>query len=95
MNPQIGKNMTDTIISIAQLRRNNGDRGSRKWVAVDGTVYDVSDCPRWRNEMHEQLHFPGQDLSDEIQGSPHRSTVLDHDCVTVVGKLASGFGEKL
>jgi len=87
--------MTETSITIAQLRRNNGDRGSRKWVAVDGLVYDVTDCPRWRKELHEQLHFPGQDLSDEIHDAPHRFTALDHDCVTIVGKLIPNNGENL
>lgn len=87
--------MTEPFITITQLRRNNGDRGSRKWVAVDGVVYDVSDCPRWRKEMHEQLHFPGQDLSEEIHDSPHRSSILDHDCVKVVGKLTQNDGDIL
>lgn len=29
-----------------ELRRNNGDRGSRKYVAHKGIVYDVTDCPK-------------------------------------------------
>lgn len=87
--------MTETIIPLSQLRRNNGDRGARKWVAILGIVYDVTDCPRWRKEMHEQLHFPGQDLSAEIHESPHRFTTLDHDCVTIVGKLETTTGDNL
>lgn len=77
----------DKQINILQLRRNNGDRGTPKWVAVDGIVYDVSDCPKWRAEMHERLHFAGQDLTAEIVDAPHPASVLSNPCVKVVGKL--------
>jgi len=75
-------------ISPQQLRRNNGDRGTPKWVACDGIVYDVSDCVRWRREMHENLHFPGQDLSSELPEAPHTEIVFRNPCVKVVGRLA-------
>jgi len=75
-------------ISPQQLRRNNGDRGTLKWIACDGIVYDVSDCARWRREMHENLHFPGQDLSSELPEAPHTEIVFRNPCVKVVGRLA-------
>ena len=40
--------LPERIISELELRRNTGDRGTRKWIAYDGIVYDVSDCPKWR-----------------------------------------------
>lgn len=83
---------TKTVTQI-ELRRNNGDGMSRKWVAVGGIVYDVTDCPRWKKEMHEFLHFPGQELSDELDNAPHTDSVFRHECVKVVGKLAND-GEK-
>ena len=80
--------MTEKIVSLAELRRNTGERGSRKWIAHNGLVYDVSDCPRWQKEMHERLHFPGQDLSGELSDAPHKEDVFTRPCVKVVGRLA-------
>jgi predicted heme/steroid binding protein len=74
-------------ITQKQLRRNNGDRGAPKWVANNGIVYDVSDCARWRKEMHENLHFPGQDLSSELPDAPHTAIVFMNPCVKVIGRL--------
>lgn len=72
---------------MAELRRNNGDMGSRKYVAYEGVVYDVTDCPRWRLELHERLHFAGLDLSGEMVESPHKEEVFNRPCVKVVGTL--------
>lgn len=80
--------MTEKIVSLAELRRNTGERGSRKWIAHEGLVYDVTDCPRWQKEMHERLHFPGQDLSGELSDAPHKGDVFSRPCVKLVGKLA-------
>ena len=75
------------IIDELELHRNNGDRGSPKWIAHDGIVYDVTDCPKWRLEMHERLHFPGQDLTSELPDAPHKKDVFTRPCVKVVGRL--------
>jgi predicted heme/steroid binding protein len=77
----------DRKVTFAELRRNNGDFGARKYVAYRGVVYDVTDCPRWRLELHERLHFPGQDLSGEISEAPHKDEVFSRPCVKVVGYL--------
>jgi predicted heme/steroid binding protein len=77
----------DCIVTMMELRRNNGDLGRRKYIAYQGVVYDVTDCPRWRQEMHEQLHFPGQDLTSELPDAPHAANVFSHPCVRVVGRL--------
>jgi predicted heme/steroid binding protein len=77
-------------VSLAELRRNNGDRGSRKFVAYQGVVYDVTDCPRWRLELHERLHFAGQDLSSELPDAPHQQEVFTRPCVRLVGRLVEG-----
>ena len=79
----------DKIISITELRRNNGERGMRKQIAYKGIVYDVTDCPKWRGYLHELLHFPGQDLTSEFPDAPHEEEVFKHDCVKIVGRLAS------
>ncbi len=77
----------DRIITILELKRNNGERGSRKFIAHLGIVYDVTDCPKWRLDMHENLHFPGQDLTGELQDAPHEEDVFTRPCVKVIGRL--------
>ena len=82
----------ERVVSPAELRRNNGDRGTPKWIAFEGIVYDVSECSRWRKEMHENLHFPGQDLTSEFPDAPHTEIVFRNPCVKVIGRLAQGVG---
>ena len=74
-------------ITEIELRRNTGERGSRKWIAFAGIVYDVTDCPKWQLDMHEQLHFPGQDLTSELPDAPHKKDVFIRPCVKMVGRL--------
>ena len=81
----------DKIVTQIELRRNNGEHGSRKYIAYNGFVYDVTDCPKWRTELHERLHFPGQDLTSELSDAPHKEEVFSHDCVKIVGRLASNY----
>lgn len=82
-------NIPDRIVSLAELKRNTGERGTRKFIAHQGIVYDVTDCPKWRLDMHEWLHFPGQDLTSELPEAPHKEEVFKHDCVIIVGRLES------
>ena len=77
-------------VSLAELRRNNGERGARKYVAYDGLVFDVTDCPKWRPDLHEQLHFAGQDLTSELPDAPHKEDVFQRPCVKLVGRLEAG-----
>ncbi|MCL4275321.1 MAG: cytochrome b5 domain-containing protein [Anaerolineales bacterium] len=82
-------NIPNRVISLAELKRNTGERGTRKFIAHQGIVYDVTDCPKWRLDMHEWLHFPGQDLTSELPEAPHKEEVFKHDCVIIVGRLES------
>jgi len=80
--------LPETIIPESELRRNNGDHGSRKFVAYKGLVFDVTDCPKWRLDLHEGLHFPGQDLTSELPDAPHEDEVFSRPCVKKIGRLA-------
>ena len=80
-------NIPDKTITPTQLLRYNGDDEDEKWIAYDGIVYDVSKCPNWRMEMHRNLHFPGQDLSGEIDDAPHAEDVFTRPCIKIVGRL--------
>ena len=75
------------IVSLIELKRNTGERGTRKFIAYKGIVYDVTDCPKWRPDLHENLHFPGQDLTSELPEAPHKEEVFKHDCVKIIGRL--------
>jgi predicted heme/steroid binding protein len=77
----------DRIVTQMELRRNTGERGSRKFIAFEGIVYDVTDCPKWRTDMHEQMHFPGQDLTSELPDAPHKNEVFSRPCVIAIGRL--------
>ena len=79
----------ERIIAISELRRSTGERGTRMYVAYQGLVYDVTDCPRWKRGLHESLHFPGQDLTGEMRKSSHMEEVLKRPCVKLVGRLES------
>jgi predicted heme/steroid binding protein len=79
----------DRIVTESELKRNTGERRTRMWIAFEGIVYDVTDCPKWRTGLHEQLHFAGQDLTSEFPEAPHKLEVFAHDCVEIVGRLQS------
>ncbi len=78
---------TYKTFTIQELRRYDGETGPM-YIAYQGIVYDVSECPRWHAGLHEHLHFPAQDLTDEMEDAPHDSEVFSRPCVKIVGRLA-------
>jgi predicted heme/steroid binding protein len=86
-NPPGGVQDHLTALTEQELKAHSGEGGSRLWIAIEGLVYDVTDCPKWRAGMHEEMHFPGQDLSGEIPDAPHTREVLERPCVKMVGRL--------
>ena len=70
-----------------QLRNYNGERGYRMYIAHAGVVYDVTDCPKWRRGLHENQHWPGQDLTEALGDAPPTASVLAHPCCKRVGIL--------
>ena len=79
--------MSEREFSELELRRYNGDLGRAKYIAFQGIVYDVTDCPKWRTEMHEHLHWPGQDLTSELVDAPHADEVFNRPCIKRAGIL--------
>jgi predicted heme/steroid binding protein len=77
----------DRNVTLAELRLNTGVRSTRKWIAFEGVVFDVTDCPKWLGDMHERLHFPGQDLTTELPDAPHTEKVLSRPCVKIIGRF--------
>jgi predicted heme/steroid binding protein len=78
----------EPIFTVQQLRRYDGEDGPM-YIAYGGVIYDVTDCPHWRHGLHEGLHFPGQDLTDELENAPHQSEVFRRPCIRRVGRLAA------
>jgi predicted heme/steroid binding protein len=76
----------EQVFSKRELSRYDGEMGPA-YIAYEGIVYDVSSCPKWRKALHEGLHFPGQDLTEEIVAAPHFDEVFSHPCVKRVGVL--------
>ena len=78
--------IVDQLFTSTELRQHDGD-DYPAYIAVKGIVYDVSDCPRWRSGLHEHLHFPGQDLTNELFDAPHSDDVLARPCVKRIGRV--------
>jgi predicted heme/steroid binding protein len=77
----------ERVFTQTELKRYNGERGERVYLAHAGVVYDVTDCPKWRTGFHEQLHFSGFDLTSELPDAPHGSEVFSRPCIRRVGVL--------
>lgn len=77
-------------ISEQDLSKHNGEGGARRWIALEGIVYDVTDCPKWHSGLHEQMHFAGLDLTTELPDAPHGHEVLLRPCVKKIGYILSG-----
>ncbi|KRM12300.1 cytochrome b5 domain-containing protein [Paucilactobacillus suebicus] len=76
--------MAEQTFTKEELSKFDGQNGNKAYVAIDGTVYDMTDVPAWANGQHHG-NVAGQDLSDVILKSPHGKSVLAK--LTVVGKL--------
>ncbi len=60
-----------------ELARYDGQDGRAAYIAVSGTVYDVSTSPYWQNGHHESLHQAGRDLTQELKSAPHVRAVVE------------------
>lgn len=85
----MNNNSSDREFTEQQLRNYIGERGKPMYIAYEGVVYDVTDCPKWRRGIHENMHWPGQDLTAEMVDAPHDGAVFNHPCAKRVGILAA------
>lgn len=77
--------MAEKTFTKEELAKYNGVDGAKKYLAIDGVVYDVTDVAAWGGDNHHG-NKPGADLSAQILKAPHKKNVLGK--LTVVGKLA-------
>ena len=77
------------VISKQTLAAADGRAGRVCYVAIDGTVYEIRNSPRWINGQHttsEGQASCGRDLSQVINKSPHGRKILE--TLIIVGRLA-------
>ncbi len=71
--------------TLTELATYNGDNGSLAYIAVNGTVYDVTNVAEWSNGWHKGMHLAGTDCTAAFADSPHSLSFLNS--LTVVGTL--------
>lgn len=72
-------------MTVAELASYDGRDGRKAYIAVNGTIYDVTASPRWENGLHPPDHQAGQDLTEELANAPHVRAVVER--FPVVGTL--------
>ena len=72
-------------MTLTELASYDGRDGRSAYIAVNGTIYDVTESPRWENGLHPPDHRAGQDLTEELASAPHVRTVIES--FPVVGRL--------
>ncbi|MEI7942077.1 MAG: hypothetical protein WCH76_02785 [Candidatus Riflemargulisbacteria bacterium] len=80
----LNKQLTPYNLTIKELKNFNGKDGKKAFIAVNGTIYDVSGQKAWVSGNHKGVDA-GQDVSKEILKAPHGITVLDK--LNIVGKV--------
>lgn len=72
-------------LTIEELSQYNGKDGNPAYIAVDGTIYDVTEVTYWKDGEHNGF-TAGKDLTEEIKTiSPHGVSKLKG--LPVVGEL--------
>ncbi|MDD3893432.1 MAG: cytochrome b5 domain-containing protein [Syntrophomonadaceae bacterium] len=71
--------------TLLELAKYNGQNGNPAYMAVNGTVYDLSSCKQFRSGRHKG-YFAGQDLTEAYNDSIHNKKGILKE-LPVVGKL--------
>lgn len=74
-------------MTLEELQRFDGKDGRKAYVAVSGKIYDVTASPLWQDGNHQQSHWAGGDLTEELKTAPHVRAVMER--FPVVGELTS------
>ena len=69
----------------SELAKHDGREGRPAYIAVSGTIYDVSASPLWKDGDHQGSHQAGGDLTEELKSAPHVRAVVKR--FPVVGRL--------
>ena len=63
--------------TLEELSQYTGKDDQPGYVAVDGVVYDVTNVEAWKDGEHQIGLTAGNELSEEINSSPHGKQVLE------------------
>ena len=74
----------EIVMTVQQLSEYDGKDGSKAYIAIDGTIYDVTKVAQWAGGMHRNF-TAGKDYSSEMKNAPHGLAKLIG--IPVVGKL--------
>lgn len=69
----------------SELAKHDGRDGRPAYVAVNGTIYDVTSSPLWKAGEHQGSHQAGADLTEELKSAPHVRAVVER--FPVAGQL--------
>jgi len=72
-------------MTLQELTQFDGKEGRKAYVAVNGTIYDLTKSERWQNGNHEGAHQAGGDMTEAIKAAPHVRSVIE--AFPVVGKV--------
>ena len=72
------------MFTLQTLASYNGRNGAPAYIAVQGTVYDVTNVSGWSGGSHHGISA-GQDLSVAFSSSPHSYSILS--MAKIVGSL--------
>ena len=72
-------------MTLQELAQFDGMEGRKAYVAVNGTIYDLTESERWQKGNHEGVHQAGVDLTEAIKSAPHVRSVIEN--FPVVGKV--------
>ena len=72
-------------MNISELAGYDGRNGQPAYIAVSGTIYDVSESSKWNEGDHLGSHQAGADLTEELKSAPQVRSVVER--FPVVGKL--------
>lgn len=87
-HPPVREYKTQVDLTLDQLKEFDGKNGRPAYVAVNGTIYDVTLSRLWRGGEHNPSHgdaYAGRDLTLVLEKSPHGDKHLKD--FPVVGKL--------
>ncbi len=69
----------------SELAKHDGRDGRPAYIAVNGSIYDVTASPLWHGGDHQGSHQAGADLTEELKSAPHVRAVVER--FPVVGRL--------
>lgn len=72
-------------MTLNELAQYDGKDGRKAYVAVNGTIYDLTESERWQDGNHEGAHRAGADLTEELKAAPHVRSVIER--FPVVGTI--------